>query len=244
MVKFVSKYHLGTIWRLKLCNSLLNIKSSDVILDAGCGEGFISYKLSKKAKKVVGIDISKEVIDYNQKISNSKLEFLTLDLNDLSKKNDGRFDKIICMDVLEHANNFTSIIDNFSKVVKNGGIVLATIPIYKGHGHFKHKNLGDLRDLFHKKGFEIKILRYVQMPFLTKTIHRFVNFIRSLTGYKMKEVDVFDETLSFELRKKETIIFKIYKIIFKLLLLITFFDLKRYRKGKDFILIKIKRSDF
>jgi len=39
-----------------------NVNSNDVVLDIGCGNGALTYDLSKKVKKVVGIDLNKENI--------------------------------------------------------------------------------------------------------------------------------------------------------------------------------------
>jgi len=237
-MKFISKYHLGTRWRLKLITSTLPINKLDYMLDAGCGDGFISYYLSRKVKKVMGVDISKELIEFNKKFSNKNLSFLKLDLNKLPKKFNRTFDKIICTDVLEHAFYFANIIHNFSKALKRGGNILITIPLFEGHGHFKHKDLNYLRKLFEKENFKNITLRYIQMPLFTKLINNLINYFRKLTGYEMKEVDIFQDTLSFKLRKKETLLFRIYKIIFSLLFLLTYLDFKTYRNGEDFILIK------
>jgi len=241
-MNFISKYHIGTRWRLRLINYLLNFNSKDIVLDAGCGDGFISYKISRKVKKLVGVDISKKVIGKNKKFSDKKLSFIALDLNDLSKKFNHEFDRIICLDVLEHARGFNNIISNFSKVLKKNGIFLATIPVFEGHGHFEHNDFNYLKRLFQKEGFKLGKLEYIQMPFFTKTIDKLIKLLRKLTGYKMKEVDSFDQTLSFELRRKETRVFKIYKIFFSVLFLFTYLDFKSYRKGKDFILIKLLKE--
>ena len=235
-MKFISKYHLGTRWRLRLVKSLLSIDKTHSILDAGCGEGYISYYLSKKAK-VVGLDISTKLIKENKKLAHKRLSFIALDLNYLSKKFKNRFDKIICLEVLEHAKNFENIIHNFSKALKKKGILFATIPIFEGHGHFNY-DISYVKRIIEKEGFKVLKLNYVQMPFFTKSINNLINYFRKMTGYGMKEVDKFDQTLTFELKKKESLFFKVYKIIFSLLFLLTYLDIKSYRKGKDFILIK------
>lgn len=241
-MNFISKYHVGTRWRLRLINSLLNFNPKEIVLDAGCGDGFISYKMSRKVNKVVGVDISKKLIDENKKFSDNKISFECIDLNNLSKKINQEFDKMICMDVLEHAHGFINIINNFSKVLKKNGTFLATIPVFEGHGHFKHNDFGYLKEVFKKEGFKLEKLEYIQMPFFTKLIDKFIKLLRKLSGYEMKEVDSFDKTLSFELRRKENWVFKIYNVFFSVLFLLTYFDIKAYNKGKDFILIKSHKS--
>ena len=41
----------------------LNLKSSDVILDMGCGSGGITIPLSRYCKKVYAVDISEKMIE-------------------------------------------------------------------------------------------------------------------------------------------------------------------------------------
>lgn len=53
-----------------------NISSNEKVLDIGCGNGFLAYDIAKKAKKVLGIDISEENIktaNKNYKRGKSKI---------------------------------------------------------------------------------------------------------------------------------------------------------------------------
>src|SRR3989344_8703361 len=45
--------------RQKSALKFLGLKSKDVVLDAGCGNGVLTLQIAKKANKVVGIDIAK-----------------------------------------------------------------------------------------------------------------------------------------------------------------------------------------
>lgn len=54
-----TKHNFGTRWRIKLVKQLLNIQSNDTVLDAGCADGYISFKVSQRSQKVVGVDWDK-----------------------------------------------------------------------------------------------------------------------------------------------------------------------------------------
>ena len=131
----ISKYHPGVRWRLRLCRDLLPSGSERKLLDAGCGGGYIARALQDRYRAVDAVDISQQVIEDNQRRFGSPgLQFRTLDLNDLDERDE--YDAIICMDVLEHARGFETIIANFARATRAGGVVLLTIPVFDGHGHF------------------------------------------------------------------------------------------------------------
>ena len=82
-------------------NSLIkHISKSDKVLDAGCGSGYSSRRISKFCSEVKGIDFAKELI---KKAKNedtpSNTEFQEGDITNLKFK-DGTFDKVITQLVL------------------------------------------------------------------------------------------------------------------------------------------------
>ena len=46
---------------------VLELKGDEIILDFGCGSGRISYWIAPKVKKVVGLEITREMIDLAEK---------------------------------------------------------------------------------------------------------------------------------------------------------------------------------
>jgi len=240
---FITKYNIAIRWRLGLVKNLLKLNTHDIVLDAGCGEGFIPYIISRKVKKVVGADIGKEVIQDNQDFADDKLSFITLDLNNLSDEFEhDYFDKIICTEVLEHAYGFENIIRNIGEVLKKGGVFIATIPVYEDHGHFEHNDFDYLRKFFSDEGFQVVILEYIDMPFFTRIIYKLTEFLRRITGFGTKEGDLYDDSLAFELRMKPSLLFYLYKLFFPVLFLITLLDTQPYVKGEDWILLKLVKK--
>lgn len=240
-MKFVSNYHVPARWRLRLCMGLLCLQKNDEILDAGCGEGLITYEVSKKTKRVVGVDISEKTIEANSRYASDKMSFLAADLNDLDEKLDSRFDKIICLDVLEHAHGFENIVRNFGLLLKSGGEFLATIPV-GDHGHFEYNDPDLIKKIFNREGLKLDKLEYVKTPFFTRSVSSFINLVRKVTGQEMKEVDSFEETQAFNLRENETIVFKLYKVFFTILFMFTYLDVKLYSRGNETLLVKAKKE--
>ena len=75
------------------------ITPGSVVLEAGCGYGRVLKKLVPLAKKLVGVDFSKPLLDRAKKLlagdDNVELHFMNIER---MKFEDDSFDFIICMD--------------------------------------------------------------------------------------------------------------------------------------------------
>ena len=86
------------------------------VLDAACGSGYGSKVLSRAARKTIGIDINKEVIDTNQeKLGNDKLCFKCASIENLPF-DDNSFDVVVSFETIEHVQ--AEIQDKFLMEVK------------------------------------------------------------------------------------------------------------------------------
>ncbi len=99
------------------------------VLDDGCGSGYGSYHLkSKGAKRVTGIDISEEAIEYAGKnYKNENLNFVQMDVTKLNF-DDNTFDILTSFQVIEHIKDVNKYLAEIKRVLKNGGIALITTP--------------------------------------------------------------------------------------------------------------------
>lgn len=106
------------------------------ILDAGSGFGQYSYYLAKQNKnwKISGVDVKEEQIedcnDFFNKIGNSKASFSIADLTKF--RNNGAYDLIISVDVMEHILEDVLVFRNFYQSLKPGGMVLISTPSDQG----------------------------------------------------------------------------------------------------------------
>ena len=91
----------GNIWTeitIETLNKYFCSRKFENGIDLGCGEGFITSKLDF-VTKWTGVDISENAI--NRGISNHpEVDFLVLDMNDLSELEGNIYDFILCLDAI------------------------------------------------------------------------------------------------------------------------------------------------
>lgn len=106
---------------------LNNIGHNDIVLDLGCGYGRVATRLLDKAKKVVGIDISKENILLAKKIvkTNENCEFYAMDAVNLTF-DDNFFDATICVQngISAFKVNPLKLIQESIRVTRKRGVIL------------------------------------------------------------------------------------------------------------------------
>lgn len=102
------------------------IKSTDVILDAGCGVGGSSIFLAKKfGCKVIGITLSKKQAEQATKNAErsgvaNNTEFLVMDFENTTFP-DENFDVVWAIESICHANNKKKFLGGMSRILKIGG---------------------------------------------------------------------------------------------------------------------------
>jgi 2-polyprenyl-6-hydroxyphenyl methylase/3-demethylubiquinone-9 3-methyltransferase len=100
------------------------IKESTSVLDVGCGAGFLSNALALTGMKVTGVDLSEDSLAVARKYDKSKkVEYISADAYHLPFA-DASFDVLTAMDFLEHVDRPQDIIQEFSRVLKPGGIFI------------------------------------------------------------------------------------------------------------------------
>jgi len=100
------------------------------VLDLACGIGYGSAVLSVNTniQSYLGVDISSEAIEYaNNNYKTDVANFLndsalTIDLQEKS------FDFIISFETLEHINEYQKVLNNFSKWLKDDGMLIGSVP--------------------------------------------------------------------------------------------------------------------
>src|SRR3989344_1012288 len=111
-----------------------HLKPGMKILDVGCGAGTIDLYLGKIVYEVVGVDIS------GQAIQAARNTAKTLGVNGVRffKKNlesesldFGKFDLIICSEILEHLGDHEMIFKKILVHLRRGGLVMVTVPSKK-----------------------------------------------------------------------------------------------------------------
>ncbi|KAK1765166.1 methyltransferase domain-containing protein [Phialemonium atrogriseum] len=97
------------------------------ILDAGCGTGLVGMHLARLGAKIIdGIDLSQGMLDVARKTG----VYRSLETADLSKplsqKTDS-YDVVSCIGTLTQGHVGPGALDEFVRVVKGGGVIVATV---------------------------------------------------------------------------------------------------------------------
>jgi SAM-dependent methyltransferase len=124
------------------------------LLDVGCGEGFVDYFIMENftGSTITGVDSDQHAIEVakniNPKVSYIKTNADTLDFADSS------FDAVICIEVLEHIEDYEKVISELARISK-GPVIISVpwFPMYQVTNFLIGKNwsrLGEHPDHIHQ----------------------------------------------------------------------------------------------
>lgn len=104
--------------------SCLNLNEGRKILDVGTGTAPLAFLLSYCGYDVDAIDL--EPNNYFVKVKKE-------DIASVAKKENGKYDFITCISVLEHIPDFDSAVKNMAECCKTGGVIILTTPWSSKH---------------------------------------------------------------------------------------------------------------
>ncbi len=117
---------------------LLGNLQAKVVLDAACGNGYLSRRMAKTAHKVFGIDFTEKFIELAKEQSKnfSNLEFAVGNLEKLPYS-DHFFDVVLCNMALINVENLALVITELARVLKVNGSLVASItrPCFENPPH-------------------------------------------------------------------------------------------------------------
>jgi SAM-dependent methyltransferase len=169
------RYELTADW---LCDL------SGALLDVGCGHAEIPLMAGPQFTKVVGIDIARNVLEASRaKLAHAqqpeRFSLLEHDLNTPWPFEDGSFDVVTCVAVLEHLFDPIFAVGEMARVLRADGRLIVVVPnlAYFKHraavllgelpetsgdkvgwdgGHLHYFTFASLRNLLREKGFQIE----------------------------------------------------------------------------------------
>lgn len=110
---------------------LIQIKKGETILDLACGQGFFAREFAKMGSKVIGVDVSQELIDIAKKNSNNlaikqlnnstKIEYHVAPAHKLSFLPNASIDNTLIVLSLQNIENAHDVIREASRVLKTKG---------------------------------------------------------------------------------------------------------------------------
>lgn len=164
--------------------NLLGDVMSKSVLDCGCGTGRFAELFIGKQARVVGMDISTNMIN----IANNKVpsaEFVRGDVFKMPFK-DGQFDIAICFQVLTHLHEYERPLLEMKRIIKDNGTIIIDIRnilspfnflynlrqrvMYRGRKYYPHyTHIWHLKQICDRIGLDIVKFRGVSS--LNKTIN-------------------------------------------------------------------------
>lgn len=162
-------YQKNHIKRYEFATKL--IAPNDICGDMACGSGYGSYMLSKKAKKVLGVDIDETVVKVvKERYKDVKnLDFVHADLREIDYEL--TFDKIISFETVEHVESdlVPVILENFSKALAPNGLLIFSVPLMQKRspeaiatGHHKTFDINEkiIQKWISQAGFKVCSFHY------------------------------------------------------------------------------------
>lgn len=150
---------------IRLIERYLPRKGDNEILDIGCGTGLTMMNL-RKFGTVVGLDSSPQAVGYARS-RGAQVHQGTVP-NDLPLSWHEKFDLITLLDVLEHIEDDMQVLAAIHRMLKNGGLLICTVPAYpflwSGHdrinGHKRRYMRSELVTKLKRAGFIIEKISY------------------------------------------------------------------------------------
>jgi ubiquinone/menaquinone biosynthesis C-methylase UbiE len=133
------------------------------LLDAGCGEGYLSRYYASKGATVTGVDFSEKMIEIAMKKSeDTEITFQVGDLCDLKDLQDSVFDVVLCNLVLLNVSCLRESMKEFNRILKQGGMLVFSIvhPAFNFYGPGAWEMGGKNPKTNRREGLYFKIDQY------------------------------------------------------------------------------------
>jgi len=185
----VDKYKKSASFVSDLAISLVDILDSEndeIVLDLGCGDGTLAKEIEKKGSKVIGIDLSENMI---QKAKENGIEAYVMSATDL-KFGNSYFDKVFSNAVLHWIKDLNKNAKEINRVLKKNGKFVAEFGGYENIKSLceamqtvfsQHEDFGTFENpwnfisdkeykmILEENGFEVQSIKLINRP--TKINH-------------------------------------------------------------------------
>lgn len=141
----LERWHFWFVGRRALLARLMKkyLRERDLlVIDLGCGTGFMLEMLTRQGYRMVGLDLRPEGLRAARQMQTSawllQAEAVHLPLKD------NTFDVILLLDVLEHVDDRT-LLAEIVRIVRNGGWVFISVPAMPWLWSYRDEAAGHLR---------------------------------------------------------------------------------------------------
>ena len=154
------------------------------ILDAGCGEGFLSRLMAERGAFVTAVDYSARLLEIARErtADDLRIDYLHANLEHLDMLNDDTFDIVVSSLVIQDVPDYRAAVAEMYRVLRPGGtcILAMTHPCFSSDGGWVRDSEGKklywkIDNYFYERGFEI--------PLTPNSDINPIGFHRTLTSY-------------------------------------------------------------
>lgn len=115
-------------WRAFL-RVIRRFRAGGDLLDVGCAYGLFLAQ-ARRWFDCAGCDVAPEVVEAARRSLPGTTRLFTASLPSIPT--DRRYDVVTCFDVLEHVPDLDAALANVAALLKPGGLLVATMPVYDG----------------------------------------------------------------------------------------------------------------
>lgn len=121
----ISRWHLQSV--MEVLYKLVESTNPKTVLDAGCGEGFVSHYLAMRngSMSITGVDVQAQAIEFAKKEFGETVTYRLGSLYALPFS-DNSFDTVLCSQVLEHVDDVETAVAELKRVARR--FVVITVP--------------------------------------------------------------------------------------------------------------------
>jgi 2-polyprenyl-6-hydroxyphenyl methylase/3-demethylubiquinone-9 3-methyltransferase len=116
--------------RLQYVERVAKLSGIEVV-DVGCGGGILSESMARAGARVLGIDLSKAVLDVaglHALEAQVAVQYRLVAAEDLAQERPGAFDLVTCMEMLEHVPDPAASMRALAALTRHGGdIIVSTL---------------------------------------------------------------------------------------------------------------------
>lgn len=127
--------------------NLVNLKTTNYVLDAGCGSGYVSAEIRPKVKDLLQIDHDWAMLSRNNVAKNT--ETLKADLSNLWMLKDEIFDYIFSRSLFHRLINPQKAYNEFFRLIKPKGKLVVSL------SHVPEDLLEEYKKIMSKKGYRL-----------------------------------------------------------------------------------------
>ena len=153
------------------------VRPGNALIDIGCGTGEFLFKLRDHFNTLIGIDISPHAIEFTKKrVGEDKNVILHQGELASFRFPDEYFNVCLCLDVLEHVRDLSSLLQEIYRILQAGGEIIVTVPNWYDiiNRRIFNRNPSHVHTLIpwhwmwllQQAGFKIRFYRSVDFPLL------------------------------------------------------------------------------